>query len=221
MRSMKALNKIRTPHKGSSLSKKIIFSLLCVLLGFALGVFSKFLDCTPSNYMPKIVDDFDITNFFGRIAVWAFIALVLSIFSKTPIRAAINAPCFFAGMLIGYCLYSYFVAGFMLDFSYLMIWVTYTVISPIFAVLCWYAKGYGTVATILSAFIIAFFILQAFSFATDFSYFEISYQGLEIILLIASIAVLYKKPKQTIISVLLAVFISYFIVLLPFSIPLI
>lgn len=218
MSYMKTLNKIRAPHKGSSLTKKVTFSLLCALLGFALGIFSKFLDCTPSNAIPKIVNDFDITNFFGRIAIWAFIAMIVSVFSKTPLRAAINAPCFFAGMLIGYCLYSYFVAGFMPDRSYLMIWVTYTVISPIFAVLCWYAKGYGTVATILSALIISFFILQAFSFATDFSYFEIK-PGLEIILLPISIAVLYKKPKQTIISVLLAILLAYFIVLLPFSIP--
>lgn len=216
---MKALNKIRTPHKGKSLRNKIIFSLLAALFGFALGVFSKFLDCTPSNAMPKIVVDFDITNFFGRIAIWAFIAMIISVFSKTPIRAAINAPCFFAGMLVGYCLYSYFVAGFMLDLSYLMIWVIYTIISPVFAVLCWYAKGYGTVATIISAFIISYFILQAFSFAGDFSYFQINYKGIEILLLIASIAILYKKPKQTIISVIAAIFISYFIVLLPFSIP--
>lgn len=217
--NMKALNKIRTPHKGTSLSKKIIFSLLAALLGLALGVFSKFLDCTPSSAMPKIVDDFDIRNFFGRIAIWAFIALIISVFSKTPLRAAINTLCFFAGMLTGYCFYSYFVAGFMPDRSYLMIWVTFAIISTLLAVLCWYAKGYGTVSIILSALIIAYFILQAFSFAGDFSYFGISYQGLEIILLIASIAVLYKKPKQTIISVIAAIFISYFIVLLPFSIP--
>ena len=167
MSYMKTLNKIRAPHKGSSLTKKVTFSLLCALLGFALGIFSKFLDCTPSNAIPKIVNDFDITNFFGRIAIWAFIAMIISVFSKTPLRAAINAPCFFAGMLIGYCLYSYFVAGFMLDLSYLMIWVTYTVISPIFAVLCWYAKGYGTVATILSALIISFFILSRFLILSD------------------------------------------------------
>lgn len=215
---MKTLNKIRTPHKGSSLTKKVTFSLLCALLGFALGIFSKFLDCTPSNAMPKIVNDFDITNFFGRIAIWAFIAMIISVFSKTPLRAAINAPCFFAGSLLGYCIYSYFVAGFMPDRSYLFTWLFLTAISSVLAVICWYAKGYGTAATILSAFIIAYFILQAFSFAADFSYFEIN-KGLEIILLPISIAVLYKKPKQTIISVIAAIFISYFIVLLPFSIP--
>lgn len=219
MSYMKTLNKIRAPHKGSSLTKKVTFSLLCALLGFALGIFSKFLDCTPSNAMPKIVVDFDITNFFGRIAIWAFIAMIISVFSKTPLRAAINAPCFFAGMLIGYCLYSYFVAGFMPDRSYLFTWLFLTAISSVLAVICWYAKGYGTAATILSALIIAYFILQAFSFAADFSYFGLSYQGLEILLLIASIAVLFKKPKQTIFSVLLAIFLSYFIVLLPFSIP--
>ena len=216
---MKALNKIRTPHKGASICKKVTFSLLCALLGFGLGIFSKFLDCTPSNSMPAIIDNLDISNFFGRIAIWAFIAMVISVFSKTPIRAAINAPCFFAGMLIGYCLYSYFAAGFMLDHSYLMIWITFTIISPILAVLCWYAKGIGIASTIISALIIAYFILQAFSFAGDFSYFQINYWGLEIILLLASIAVLYKKPKQTIISVIAGIFISYFIVLLPFSIP--
>lgn len=218
MRNMKFFNKIRTPHRSASLSKKIIFSLLCALLGFALGMYSGLLDSSFSFNLPEIFNILDIGAFFGRISTWAFIALVISVFSKTPLRAAINAPCFFAGILIGYCLYSYFVAGFMPDRSYLIIWVTFTVISPILAVLCWYAKGYGTVSIILSALIIACFILQAFSFAGDFSYFYIKY-GLDIILLAASIAVLYRKPKQTIISVALAIFISYFIVLLPFSIP--
>lgn len=217
MRSMKALNKIRTPHKGSSLSKKIIFSLLCALLGIGLGIYSSFLDSLPKTNLPEIF--YTLNMILGNFFLWAFILLVIYIFCKTPLRAVINAFCIFAGMLPGYLIYSYFVENSMPDHSYIIMWATLLVISPILAVLCWYAKGYGTVSVILSAFIIAYFILQAFSFAGDFSYFEINYRGLEILLLIASIAVLYKKPKQTIISVILAMFISYFIVLLPFSIP--
>lgn len=211
---MKTLNKIRTPHKGSSLTKKVTFSLLCALLGFALGVYSGFTDSNIN--LPEIFYILDML--FGRIAFLSFIALVIYVFSKTPIRAAINAFCISAGIPVGYLIYSYFVVGNLPD-SELTMYGILVVISPIIAILCWYAKGYGTVATILSAIIISFFILQAFSFTADFSYFEIAYQGLEILLLIASIAVLYKKPKQTIISVIAAIFISYFIVLLPFSIP--
>lgn len=215
MSYMKTLNKIRAPHKGSSLSKKIIFSLLCALFGIALGVYSGFIDSNIN--LPEIFYILDVL--FGRIAFLSFIALVIYVFSKTPIRAAINAFCISAGILVGYFIYSYsyFVAGNLPD-SELTMYGILVVISPIIAVLCWYAKGYGTVATILSALIISFFILQAFSFATDFSYFEIK-PGLEIILLPISIAVLYKKPKQTIFSVLLAILLAYFIVLLPFSIP--
>lgn len=210
---MKTLNKIRTPHKGSSLTKKVTFSLLCALLGFALGVYSGFTDSNIN--LPEIFYILDML--FGRIAFLSFIALVIYVFSKTPIRAAINAFCISAGIPVGYLIYSYFVVGNLPD-SELTMYGILVVISPIIAILCWYAKGYGTVATILSAIIISFFILQAFSFTADFSYFEIN-KGLEIILLPISIAVLYKKPKQTILSVLLAIFISYFIVLLPFSIP--
>lgn len=210
---MKTLNKIRTPHKGSSLTKKVTFSLLCALLGFALGVYSGFTDSNIN--LPEIFYILDML--FGRIAFLSFIALVIYVFSKTPIRAAINAFCISAGIPVGYLIYSYFVVGNLPD-SELTMYGILVVISPIIAILCWYAKGYGTVATILSAIIISFFILQAFSFTADFSYFEIN-KGLEIILLPISIAVLYKKPKQTILSVLLAIFLAYFIVLLPFSIP--
>lgn len=214
---MKTLNKIRTPHKGASLSKKIIFSLLCALLGIGLGIYSSFLDSLPKANLPEIF--YTLNMILGNLFLWAFVLLVIYIFCKTPLRAAINAFCISAGMLPGYFIYSYFAEHSLPDHSYIMMWATLLVISPIIAVMCWYAKGYGTVAIILSALIIAYFILQAFSFAGDFSYFEIHYQGLEILLLIASIAVLYKKPKQTIISVFAAIFISYFIVLLPFSIP--
>lgn len=213
---MKTLNKIRAPHKGSSLSKKIIFSLLCALLGIGLGIYSSFIDSLPKANLPEIF--YTLNMILGNFFLWTLILLVIYIFCKTPLRAAINAFCIFAGMLPGYFIYSYFVENSMPDHSYIMMWATLLVISPILAVLCWYAKGYGTVATILSALIISFFILQAFSFATDFSYFEIK-PGLEIILLPISIAVLYKKPKQTIFSVLLAILLAYFIVLLPFSIP--
>lgn len=213
---MKALNKIRAPHKGTSLNKKIIFSLLNALLGFALGVYSGFLERLPSD-LPEIFYIFYML--FGRIVFWAFITMVIYVFSKTPFRAAINAFCIFAGMLIGYFIYSFFIAGFLPESSELIMYGALIVISPVVAVLCWYAKGRGTVSTIISAFIISYFISQTFSFAGDFSYFEITKQVSEIILLPASIVVLYRRPKQTIISVIAAAFISYFIVLLPFSIP--
>ena len=217
---MKTLDKIRRPHDGKSMPKKLAFTFLALLFGFALGVFAKFLDL---HQMPSWLWFFDIRNFFGYVFPWAFIALVLAVFSKTPLRAAINVFVFFVGMLLGYYIYCAIFAHFLPDFSYLSIWIILTIISPLLAAICWYGRGRGAAAIIISAVIIAYFILQAFIIAPDLSYFELSYFSefsiFPLLLLLGSIGVLFRKPLQSLISVLAAAAIAYIYILLPFSIP--
>lgn len=217
---MKTLDKIRKPHKGKSMPKKLAFTFLALLFGFALGIFAKFLDL---HQTPSWLWFFDIRGFFDLLLPWIFTALVFAVFSKTPLRAAINVLAFFVGMLVGYYLYCAVFAGFLPDFSYLSVWIVLTVISPLLAAVCWYGRGRGPAAIIISALVIAYFILQTFSIAADLSYFDLNsfsrYSIFPVLLLIGSIGVLFRKPLQSLISVLAAAAIAYIYILLPFSIP--
>lgn len=185
------LNNIRKPV-SLSLSKKIINTVIIFFAGVALGLLSKLLDTTPSNYLPYFLERLDLGNFFSRMGIWIFLAVVISVYSKSPIRSAINVFIFLAGMLGSYYFYTVHIAGFF-PRSYMMIWVTLTFISPIFAFVCWYAKGNGMVATLISSVI--FMVMSHHTFAFGFWYFDVRY-FLEFLLWIATIIVLYKSPKQ-------------------------
>lgn len=80
-----------------------------------LGVISKVLDTTSSNYLPYFLEILDLRNFFSRKGVWLFLAVIISVYSKSPIRAAINVFLFFVGMVSSYYLYTVMVAGFFLN----------------------------------------------------------------------------------------------------------
>ena len=165
----KFLNNIRRVNKQIPLSKKVFYSIAIFLLGIVLGIVSKFLDTTPSNELPFIIESLDFRNFFGRFAIWILIAVCISIYSNSSIRAAINVFGFFVGMVTSYYLYSEFVAGFF-PRSYALIWFGITAISPLLAFVCWYAKGKSKPAFMLSILILA--VLFNMTFVYGWGYFE-------------------------------------------------
>lgn len=187
------LRRIREPM-NMPISRNFLYSLLILIAGILLGVISKVLDETASNELPYLIDVLDLRNFFSRMGVWIFLAVLISIYSKSPARSAINVLLFFAGMVSSYFLYTINVAGFYPK-SYMMIWMTMTVISPFLAFICWYAKGKGAIAIFISSVIFMFISRQTFAFG--FWYFDISY-FLEFLLLIVTVIVLYQSPKQII-----------------------
>ena len=167
---MSFLNNIRRVNKQIPLSKKVFYSIAILLLGIVLGIVSKFLDTTPSNELPFIFERLDFRNFFGRLAIWILLAVCISIYSNSSIRAAINVFIFFAGMVTSYYLYSKFIAGFF-PRSYAMIWFGITAISPLLAFACWYAKGKSKLAFMLSILILA--VLFNMTFVYGWGYFEV------------------------------------------------
>lgn len=80
------------------MSKKILHSIAVLFFGIVLGTVSKFLDTTPSNELPFIIERLDVRNFLGRFAIWILIAVCISIYSNSSIRAAVNVFTFFLGM---------------------------------------------------------------------------------------------------------------------------
>lgn len=185
------LNKIRKPEL-LSVTKKIIYFLLIFAFGIVLGIISKALDETPSNLLPIFFETMDLRNFFSRMGVWMFIGICISIYSKTPFRAALNNLLFFIGMVGSYYIYTITIAGFFPK-SYMMIWATMTILSPFLGVVCWYAKGTHVVSVGISSVVFLMMTRQAFNFG--FWYFDISYI-MELLLWAGTIIVLYKKPKQ-------------------------
>ncbi len=166
---LKFLDNIRGAEEKISLKRQIINTAVIALLGITLGALSKFLDTVPVNHLPALLQYLDISNFLGRFAVWTFIALCISVFSLSSIRAAVNVFLFFAGMILSYYLYSTFIAGFFPK-GYAMIWVGFTAASPFLAFICWYAKGQSRISLFISAGIIA--VLFNMSFAYGVGYFR-------------------------------------------------
>ena len=202
---MKAyLNEIRRPE-SISLSRKFLYSFIIFVVGIILGVISKALDETASNLLPYFLEVLDLRNFFSRMGVWIFLSLLISVYSKSPVRAAINVFLFLLGMVGSYYLYTVTIASFFPK-SYMMIWVGMTFLSPFMAIICWYAKGKGPVATCISSVIFMFMTRQAFIFG--FWYFDIRYI-LEFLLWVATIFVLYQSPKQALKMIIIGMFLFF------------
>ena len=193
---IKFLNDIRSVENPISDNRKIINTIAVLFLGIALGTFSKFLDFRQAE-LPSVLmainGVLDIGNFLGCFAIWILIALCISIYSNSAIRASINVFVFFVGMVASFYLYSNYIAGFF-PRSYAMIWFGFTAVSPLLACVCWYARGKSKRAFILSALILA--VLFNMCFVYGFGYFS-AWSVLEVIVFIIGLIVLKRDTLRS------------------------
>ena len=196
--SIEKLKDIRSPGQRSK-KAKILCTAGSLIAGILLGIFSKWLDSIAldnSIWWHRIIERLDLGNFFSEMAIWLLIALAIAVFSSSALMAALNVFAFFAGMCAAYHMYSILFAGFNPS-SYMMIWYAITLVSPVLAALCWYAKGKGRIAIFLSTGIMAFFTLACFSIG----FIYIDFRGiLYLLVYLGAALVLYRNPKQTAIS---------------------
>lgn len=193
---IKVLNDIRNAKNPISNIRKILNTIGLLFLGIALGTFSKYLDFRQaelSSVLKAINEALDIGNFLGRFAIWVLIALCISIYSNSAIRASINVFVFFVGMVSSYYLYSNYIAGFF-PRSYAMIWFGFTAVSPLLAFVCWYAKGKSKSAFILSELILA--VLFNMCFVYGYWYFS-ARSVLELIVFIIGLIVLRRDTLRS------------------------
>ncbi len=89
---------MKTDFKKIIMKNKIINTFLIFLFGVILGIFSKWLDnlsIDDSVWWQHILGMLNLRNVFSLFGIWLFIAITISVFSKTPKRASINVLCFF------------------------------------------------------------------------------------------------------------------------------
>ncbi|MCR5665709.1 MAG: hypothetical protein K6G01_02665 [Eubacterium sp.] len=200
------LLKIREPDTGDSLKKKLLESLGFIMIGVLFGVLQKWMDGRAFEDVPFLAQ-LDIANFFGELPVWILLGTLISVYARTPLRAAVNTFLFLIGMVSGYYVYCNFVLGF-LPRSYMMIWIVMSCVSFFLAYLCWYAKGNGIIAIVLSAAIIGILFAQAVNLTQGFYIFSV----LKLITWGCAVLILRRKPKEfawmMVISVLIAIFLQ-------------
>lgn len=175
------------------------------MFGFALGVLQKQMDEAPVNAFLLLMQRFDVGNYFGRLAIWILLATTISVYANSPLRAAINTFCFFISMLAGYYLYCNYVLGF-LPMAYMMMWIVIAVASFFMAYICWYARGEGFLAIIISSVIIGVLLAQAFSLRITYGFYV--YHFLEVLTWIIGVILLRRKPKEFAIEIGLSVVIA-------------
>ena len=199
------LTKIREQDKTLVFSKKVINTFIVLVFGIVLGIFSKWLDNTPLNdsimWKRFLLGYLDLGNVFSMIGIWLLIALCISIYSATPLRASINVFIFFLGMNISYHIYTIIFAGFN-PMNYMMIWYFLTLFSPILAFICWYSKGAGIIPVMILC-----------CFGIGMWYFDFT-SIINTIIFIITLIILYNTPQKSIITLIGGLVIAFVVTLL-------
>ena len=206
MRIKAFIEKIRKPRKNVPLKRQVAITLGIILLGFVLGVLQKWMDGTGSSAVPTILQQLDIGNYFGRLAIWILLATIISVYSESPLRAAINTFFFFISMLVGYYLYCNYILGF-LPRTYMMMWIVIAFASFFMAYVCWYAKGEGIIAIFISSIIIGVLLAQAFNLNITQGFYV--YHYLEVVTWIIGVLLLRRKTKEYAIEIGLSIMVAF------------
>ena len=207
VRKIKAyFEQIRKPSKNVSFKRQIVITLGVILLGFLLGILQKWIDGTGGSNLPLILQQLDIGNYFGRLAIWILLGTIISVYSESPLRAAINTFIFFISMLAGYYLYCNYVLGF-LPRTYMMMWIVIAFASFFMAYICWYAKGNGGIAIIISSVIIGVLLAQAFNLNVTQGFYV--YHALEVLTWLIGVILLRRTSKEYAIEIGLSVVIAF------------
>lgn len=200
------LEKIRKPRTDIPLNKQIAETIGIILFGLVLGVLQKWIDGTATNALPVVMQQLDIGNYFGRLAIWILLATIISVYAKSPLRAAINTFFLFISMLAGYYLYCNYILGF-LPKTYMMIWIVISFATFFMAYICWYAKGEGIIAIFISSMIMGVLLAQAFHLSITQGFYM--YHFLEVLTWIMSVILLRRKPKEYAMEIGLSVVIAF------------
>lgn len=111
------------------------------------------------------------------------------------------------GITTSYNLYTIYFCGFN-PLEYIKIWYGITLITPALSYICWYAKGTSKVSIIISSLILCVMFISSFSIGMG--YFDVN-SIVDLLIFIEIVLVLYKNPKDSIYSLIIALFLAFII----------
>lgn len=172
------LNGVRRAEKKRSAGGCVLISICFLLFGLAAGVAAKLFDLYTQN----------LGSVFSQMSVWIFIGTLIAIHSASPGRAGIFVFLFCAGMIASYyrtaeLTHSIYAA------RYIWGWSFFTLFSPLFAYVAWYAAGNGWFAAAVTAGILAAILLLANILFTGVGPADI------VLAIMTALAVFLKKRK--------------------------
>lgn len=129
--------------KTNSIIQTVVCVIIFLLLGSVIGFASKWLDLNNEFF----------GNLFSRVMIWFVLCTVIAVCSKNPINAAFNVFAFCIGMLTAYYLTAMWWDA-VWGKTFIYGWGIFSLCSPFFAFLTWYAKGKGILALLLKIGII-------------------------------------------------------------------
>ncbi len=128
----KFLNNVRNDRVRIPAWKFVSFCAVFLMTGAGAGIVSKLADVYTEI----------IGSFTSGMCLWIFLGTVISVFSKSPLRAAAYVFLFCAGMIAAYYLTAE-VGGLYYSMSFVKGWSVFTAFTPVFAYFTWYARGRG------------------------------------------------------------------------------
>lgn len=121
-----------------------IVPLICMFAaGAVMGVLSKLLDIYTTN----------LANIFSEMSVWILFGVLISVYSPTKAKAALNVFLFCIGMLAAYYITAE-MTGSVYGKSLVIGWSVFSLFSPLFAYFTRMTKEEGAVPKIISVGII-------------------------------------------------------------------
>lgn len=174
-------NQIRAKSMTDITAQQKIFRLVFIfLLGGVLGFLAKYLDNV--SYIEHIGT---------HLGVWITIAVLIAVYSRSPMASSLHVFSFFVAMLVAYYTYSMTLFGFFPKY-YFMAWGGIALISPICAYIAWYAYGNGWISAFCASLPISLLLLEGYPF-----FYTLSIpQGFSVFCAVVLFFILTNKEKQ-------------------------
>lgn len=131
-------------------SRRLLTPLPLFVLGLALGTASRLFDLYFQN----------LGNIFSQMAIWILLGTLISIYSPTPKRAALNLPPFCLGMLLTYYATAMLTHG-VYSPSFILGWTVFALLTPVMAYFAWMTKEKGLLARLIGAGIVLVSVLSS------------------------------------------------------------
>lgn len=126
------------------MKRKIMNPIVMFTVGLVLGVVSRLLDIYTQN----------LGEIFSQMAIWILLGTLISVYSETAKKAALNVFPFCVGMLITY--YAVAVTTHRVyGTNFIIGWTLFALCSPILAALAWKSKEKGIFPCVVRVGIVA------------------------------------------------------------------